>query len=565
MTNAELFQQIGIDTKKHNKGSIKTLCPKCSDSRKNKKDPCLSIDFEDGMYNCHNCDFHGRVFEKKIKEYVKPQPRLEKVSSKVISWFESRGISNNTLLRFKITESNEFMPQYDSNANCICFNYFRNDELVNIKFRDAKKAFKLSKDAELILYNIDAISDTDTCVIVEGEIDCLSLHEAGVFNSVSVPNGASKGSQKLEYVDNCWESFTDKKKVVIAVDNDEAGNSLKEELARRIGKAKCYTVTYPDGCKDANEVLMKYGKEAVAQMIESATEWPLEGIVSMDDMYSELQDIYLNGYPKGASARLGDFDKLLTFAPGQLTIITGMPGSGKDEFSNWIMTSLAKYEQWTWAVCGFEEPPVFHTSKLMEKFTNKSFDFRKNPNHRMSPQEFEYSAAMVDQYFHFINMDEVQANFDAILSKAQELVIKKGIKGLIINPWNCMDHKIPFGYNETQYVSEVLTKLIGFLKLNGVHCFLMAHPTKLAKDKKTGKYEVPTLYSISGSAHFFNKTHNGISVYRDFETGTVDVYVQKVKWSWLGKLGFCSYTFDTMTREYKPTGGVLPGWKPIED
>jgi twinkle protein len=80
----------------------------------------------------------------------------------------------------------------------------------------------------------------------------------------------------------------------------------------------------------------------------------------------------------------------------------------------------------------------------------------------------------------------------------------------------------------------------------------VSHPTKLKKDPKTNKYEIPTLYNISGSAHFFNRTHNGISVWRDFETGVVDVYVQKIKWSWLGNIGFCSYKFDTYTRMYKP-------------
>jgi twinkle protein len=94
-------------------------------------------------------------------------------------------------------------------------------------------------------------------------MDCLSLHEAGIHNSVSVPNGASMGNQKLEYLDNCWEAFEGAKRIVLAVDSDAAGLSLREELARRLGKERCYTVSYPDGCKDANDVLLKHGKEAV--------------------------------------------------------------------------------------------------------------------------------------------------------------------------------------------------------------------------------------------------------------------------------------------------------------
>ena len=86
----------------------------------------------------------------------------------------------------------------------------------------------------------------------------------------------------------------------------------------------------------------------------------------------------------------------------------------------------------------------------------------------------------------------------------------------------------------------------------GIHIFLIAHPTKLQKDKATGKYEVPTMYSISGSANFFNKTDNGLTIYRDFETNVVTAYVQKIRWWWLGKIGFTSFSFNTLTRQYQP-------------
>ncbi len=570
MINAQLLTGKGIDLKKHNSGSIKTLCPECIDTRKNKKDLSLSVDIDEGLYNCHHCGWSGRVFEKKVRNYVKPLPRLEKLGKKLLEYFEqTRGISNNTLLRLNVTEASEWMPQFEKDVNCACFNYYRGAELVNIKFRGPDKSFKLAKDAELIFYNLNAISGEDECVIVEGEIDCLTLHECGIYNVVSVPNGASKGNQKLEYLDNCWSDFEGKKKIVLAVDADAAGASLKDELARRLGKDKCFIVEYPEGCKDANEVLLKHGKQAVKDLIDQATEWPLEGIVMMDEMFPLITDYFENGYPKGAAARVPGFDELLTFAPGQLTMITGMPGSGKDEFSNLLMASLAKYEGWPWAIAGFEEPPAINATKLMEKFVNKSFDFRKDPSHRINQRDFEYSVAMVDKYFYYINMDEIDATMDAILAKAEDLVKKKGIRGLTINPWNCMEHK--YENNETQYVSEALTKLISFLKRHNLHGFLMAHPTKMQKDRITKKYDVPTLYSISGSAHFFNKTHNGLTIHRDYSTNTVDVYVQKVKWSWLGNLGFCSFHYDGLTRQYqvmapehKVPNDLGPGaWKPV--
>lgn len=548
---AALLENIGINLNRKTTGSIKTTCPRCSETRKNKKDLCLSVDIDAGMYNCHHCEWKGRVFEKSKKEYVKPEPRLEKVSDKTIKFFESRGISNNTLLRFGITEAKEWMPQFNSEAQVICFNYQRAGELVNIKFRGPQKSFKMAKDAELIFYNLDSLESEQTAVIVEGEIDCLTLHECGIYNVVSVPNGAGKGNQKLEYLDNCWNAFEVITKVILAVDNDEAGRSLREELARRIGKEKCFTVEYAEGCKDANEVLLKHGKEAISHLIENAKEWPIEGVKTMDEMFPTVSDWFENGYPKGASAGIEGFDKLLTFAPGQLTVVTGIPGHGKDEFLNWVMTSLSTNEGWGWAVCGFEETPEETTTKLIEKFSGKSFAFRKNPYDRITATQYEEGISFVDHYFSFINTEDVDTDIDGILSVSELLVKKKGIKGLYINPWNWIEHKRHEGSSETEYVSEVLSKVIRFAKKRGVHVFLLAHTTKMQKDKMTKKYEVPTLYSISGSAHFYNKTHNGITIYRDFETGLVDVYVQKVKQSWLGQTGFSSYSYDTMTRQYR--------------
>lgn len=546
------WEKHGIDISKQRGG--KMLCPKCSSTRKNKHDPCLSVDLKTGLYNCHNnCGFKGCAVElKPKKEYAKPVARLEKLSTKVLSWFENeRKISNNTLLRLGVTEAKEWMPQIDKEVACICFNYYRDSQLVNIKFRTSAKGFKMAKDAELIFYNLDSIKDETECVIVEGEIDCLSFYESGIYNVVSVPNGASKGSQKLEYLDNCWEYFENKTKIILAVDNDESGNSLRDELARRLGKEKCFKVEYPEGCKDANETLLKLGKLSVAYLVENAIEYPLEGIIGMDEMYPQIIDWYENGYPKGDAAKIDGFDPLLTFAPGQLTMITGIPGHGKDEFANLIMANLAKNENWTWGICGFEETPAQSSTKLMEKITGKAFEFRQNSFNRISSTEFEYGVGMVDKYFKFINTEDCETNIDGILEKAAQMVKRFGIKGFCLNPWNWVDHYREAYMSETEYVSAALTKIISFAKKYQVHFFLIAHTTKIAKGKD-GKYEVPTLYSISGSANFFNKTHNGITVYRDYTTNNVDIYVQKVKQSWMGKIGFCSFSYDTFTRQYIP-------------
>lgn len=555
------WDKYGIDISKVVGG--KTLCPKCSHARKHKKDKCLSVDIIEGLFNCHNCDFKGSVKEfKPQKVYTRPLPRLEKVGKKTIDFFEGRGISNDTILRFKITEAKEWMPQFEQEVACICFNYYRGEELTNIKFRGPKKSFKMSKDAELIFYNINSIAEEQECVIVEGEMDCLTLHECGIYNCVSVPNGASKGSQKLEYLDNCWQFFENKTKVVLAVDNDEAGISLRDELARRLGKEKCFTVLYPEGCKDVNEVLMTYGKETVVKVIIEAKEIPLEGIISMDQMFPVIQSWYEHGYPKGARARIENFDEYLTFVPGQLTMITGIPGHGKDEFANLIMSNLGKYEDWIWGMCSFEETPHQTTTKLMEKYIGKSFDFRQEKSNRINQSEYEKGLIFVDDHFKFMDTENIDTDLTSVLSLAEKMVKRFGIKGFCINPWNWLEHQRDSFMSETEYVSVALSKIIQFAKRFQVHIFLMAHPTKVQKSDKK-KYDVPTLYSISGSANFFNKTHNGITVYRDVET--VDIHVQKVKQSWLGKVGLCQFTYNTLTRQYTAVTDWTPKLTPVNN
>jgi twinkle protein len=562
-----------IDTKVKSNNKV-ALCP-----FHNEKTPSFTIPKDDNMYKCFGCGKAGDVinfvqelnncsfieavrtiaqrynFElnEDIKEYNKPIQRIEKIDTRLIEWFEGRGISNNTLLRFGITQSLEWMPKANKETIAICFNYFRDNELVNIKYRAAQKDFKLEKNAELIFYNLDSIKDENSCIIVEGEIDCLSMYEAGVHNVVSVPNGASaKGQINLKYLDNCIEYFYNKEKIIIAVDNDESGERLKAELIRRLGKEKCYYIEYPNDCKDANECLQKHGKETLASIVKNAKELPIEGIVDHKSIEADVLNYFDNGYPKGCEIEIEGLKDYLRLADGQMTIVTGAPGSGKSEFVDYIMATTAIKVGWKWAVCSFENTPAaLHTTKIMEKIIGKSFDFRKDASQRITKDELTFCLPFIGSNFHFLSTFDTDTTIDGILAKTVELVQRKGIKGLLIDPWNYIDHKIPNNQTETQYISDVLTKIKSTALKLGIHVFIIAHPAKLQKNMQTKKYEIPTLYSISGSAHFYNKTDNGMTIYRNYDENTVSVFIQKVRYSWNGQIGEIKYNYNTYTRQYQ--------------
>lgn len=549
------WSELGIDLKARTSGEYATTCPKCSHDRKKKRAAPLSVNITKGVFNCNHCGWKGGIgdavkFEKK-KEYKLPQVNNTELSDKALKWFqEIRKISKATVIRFKLSESKEWMPQTEKIENCINFNYFRNEQLVNIKFRDAKKNFKLVSQAELIFYGLDLIEGQKTIVICEGEIDALSFYESGITSVVSVPNGASKGSQKLEYLDNCWQWFQSAERIILATDSDAPGIELREELARRLGKERCLIVSYPEGCKDANEVLIKCGPEVLNKMVQDATDWPLEGIKTVEDFTDRINDIYNNGYPKGANINYTVFDRHLSFIGGQFTVVTGIPGSGKSEFSDQIFVNLSKNHDWKWGVFSAEnQPEEYHFIKLAEKLKGKSFH-SDIEQYKMNVDEVGDAAVFINDHFYFVNMEEANISIDGLLDKCKELVLRKGINGFIIDPWNYVEHKIPQGYTETQYISEALTKVSRAAKMNDVHIFVVVHPTKIQKESDTGKYRVATLYDCAGSAHWFNKCDNGISVYRDFETDVVDVHIQKVRFKWIGKIGKASFEWDKFTGRY---------------
>lgn len=564
------WDEAGIDLGKlvRKKGT----CPECSHTRKKQGNRCLHVYIETKSWHCFHCGWHGFLRDSNYREtmvekkYMLPEIKPLDLSEKTKQWFSDRGIEERVLQYFKITESVEWMYG-DSitasdgktieikagNTRCINFPYHEGNTLVNVKFRASGKRFKLSKDAKLILFNLNAIRDSDTAIICEGEIDAMVFYQSDCYHVVSVPNGANKFAvnQNLEYLDHCIDYFEKKKKIYIAADGDEAGQILRDELIRRLGRERCYVVEYPEGCKDANEVLLKHGVDAVRDLIKTAQLLPLEGIFSAEDIENNVFHIYKYGYPKGDRIGFNYFDDLISFRPGELTTVTGIPNSGKSNVIDQIMVRLSARFNWRFGVFSPEQQPTeLHVSSLCQKYAGESMDGHA----RMNELKLKQSLSFVNDHFFFMKLDEMDTTIDGILTKAKELVARKGINGLLIDPYNYIEHKIPKGYTETQYISELLTKIKNFKQAYNVHVFLIAHPTKIQKDKQTGNYEVPTLYQIAGSSHFYNKTDNGMTVYRDFNTNLVTVYIQKVRFRWIGKIGAADFSYDIPTGRYACIG-----------
>jgi twinkle protein len=517
-------------------GQIKAICPQCSHDRKKKSDKCLSINIDQGIWKCYNCGWTGSLHKKPFT-----LPKWENktnLSENVVEWFLKRNISQKTLLDMRISEQKEFMPQAGQDRNVICFNYFREGKLINVKYRDRDKNFKMVKDAERIFYNLDGIKDQNEIYIVEGEMDCLTMIQSGFKNCVSVPNGATPGRNNMEYLDNCWEYFMGAEKVYLLTDNDEPGKKLSDELARRIGFEKCYRVDL-GVYKDINEVLC--ANENVSEYVSNASPFPIEGIFSVEDFWLGVEDILKNGLPKGWMPR-GSLKDFISFHPGYTTIITGIPGHGKSYFlDDLVLWITIDYNLRGVFFSPETMPTELHIIRLIKKIVGKSA-YQMNFDERTKVRKF------ITERLYWIYPQE-DFSLQSVLGKVRQGVLRYGWNWYIIDPWNKLEHRLEQGLSETNYISRCLDDIDRFNKLNKVHCFLVAHPTKMGKDE-AGNYKTPTLYDISGSANFFNKTDNGLCVYRHYDSSASDVHIQKVKFEHWGKIGTINYGWSKETGRF---------------
>lgn len=548
-------------------GSEKTFCPVCHDGRKNKKDRSLSVNITNGEYKCHNtgCDFRGNVRfverKREIKKYEKPPQDILKAAElklKAENWFASRGISKGTLEKFMIFSREEWMPQTQKKESCICFPYFRDGALVNIKYRTGRKEFKMVKDAELILFNLNSIGEKKYCIITEGEIDCMSCFEAGFgadeivdkesgecknadyakWGQLSVPNGASMGEQKLDYLDNCSEWLMGIETFVLATDGDAAGESLRQELIRRLGVERCQVISYPleecvpteaglkRRCKDPNEVLKYLGKEVLINVINNAESIPVDGIYYVDDIFPTMLENFRQGVQLAPKTHFGEMDEYFRWKKGDINLFVGWANHGKTTFAIQLMLTKSVYDGWKWGIFSPENyPATDFYDDLIEMYVGKWLN-------KMTEEEYVDAALFIDQHFFYIYPEDGH-DIHSINEKFRYLVLKKGIDGVLVDPWNQLDHIQKHFQREDQYLSEQLKDVKRFALLNSIVYNIIAHPVKMQRDSDKS-YPPVDMYDVSGGSMWANKMDGILSYYRPNHhlnkvSPEVKIFIQKVK------------------------------------
>lgn len=547
---ADRFEDAGIVVPIGRHGNVKTQCPQCGHPglRGTPRDRSLSVQVDEGIWNCHYCGWKGNLrksegrnlFGRHLqpKVYAKPASiEPSPLSPKAETFFESRKISAAAVEKYGVTEQN----------GSIKFPYYRDGELVNIKTRYPGKKFSLESNCELILFGIDQCEESASqLIIVEGEMDVLALATAGIPNVLSVPNGAQKGG-KLDFLESAEDMIDQAHTIILAVDSDEAGQALEVELARRIGKEKCCRVRWPEGCKDANDVLMQHGPDKLHECVAFADEFPVEGARWLGEFVESAILLRQQQNERGTSTGWRSVDELYTVTPGELTVVTGYPGSGKSEWLDALMMNLAQYDQWTFAVYSPESGSgEEHFIRLSRKYWN--LPYWDGPTTPMTDDQLRQFGAWGDR--RFLLLDPEHPSIPTLLGMTRSFVFRHGIRGLVLDPWNRLDHSRQSGMLMTEHVRDNLGLLSDFAKRNDLHIWLMAHPKKPEPGMAS---EPPTAYDISDSAHFFNMADNIITIHRDKadDNAPVEIRLQKVRRQRVGKLGAAMLHFDRVSGRYR--------------
>lgn len=465
-------------------------------------------------------------------------------------WLDARGIDPNLAEKFGLA------TKRGGSALWLAVPYRRDGKVINHKYRrtDAKD-HRMDKDAALVLCNRDCLTDPEVLagapvIVTEGEWDMLVAMTAGARFVVSVPNGAPATSaenpfdeRRYEYIHSDRSAIDQVKTFIIATDADEPGRVLAEDLVRLLGPERCKFISYPEDCKDLNEVALVHGHAAVSELIINAKPYPIKGLYRFDDFPDP---------PPVQSLAIGieGLDDLFPLTPGTFTLITGYAGQGKTSLLM-VMLGLLLRKGVPMALASFETmvKPILLRRMRAAIYGCGEFDQIARGSGRADEllrEKFGIIAQTSDD-------EGTDMTLEYLIELAKVAVLRDGIRLLVIDPWNEIEHKRGKDESETDYTGRAIRELKRFARLYGCAVWLVAHPRKPHGD---GTPKAPTLYDLAGSANFANKADYGLVVHRpDTGSNFVDVRVPKVRMGLPGKMGMVTLEWHPDASTYSLAAG----------
>lgn len=463
-----------------------------------------------------------------------------RITARTQQWLADRGLNVN--LAAELGWSTEETP----GGEVLKIPYVLNGEVVNHKYRHIdRKRFYQDAEAVKSLWNGDVLlrdPTPDTVVICEGEMDALAILGTGLLEAVvSVPDGAPAQAggtgSKYSFLEPYKEALKRVSRVILAVDGDGPGRNLLKDLSERIGAGKCWWIDWPRGIKDANELLLEHGEDAVRRLLMLTKPCEIEDVFLMSQI-PDLPD------PEVYSTGIRALDPHWKMVNGFMTVITGIPSSGKTTLVHDVCCRVADAGKRV-AVSSFEQHPARHHKRAFRQWYCRDYVDLIEDNQLLAEAD-----AWIDERFVFcFPQSDKPPTMDWLFEKWRAAYDRYHPDVFVLDPWNELEHVRGDGQSLTEYVGEALRDMRKWHERRDTQLLIVAHPKKLQAGEKC------SLYSISDSAHWANKSDIGIVVVRDRETGRSDIQVKKVKYEELGfKPGNVELYFNPARRRYHELG-----------
>ena len=599
-TLVDLLAEVGIQLKSYRAShSEKIRCTKCGGGKTREASLSVTIDADgDGAkFRCHrgSCGWQdgGRVWHPgegrrlapaatQERVVVVPTPHSEQAKPPALyAFFEKRGIGPDTVDWFGCYIARHWFPESGEHKAAeypaIVFPYLHGGELVNRKYRPPHKNPQTQdKNALATLFNIDSLLGDDPEVIwwVEGEPDVMALHEVGYRRAVSLKDGAPdkiraeddpmrQEDKRFAALETHADVLGRVKKFVLAGDMDEPGQLLREELARRLGRHRCWLVTWPDGCKDAGDTLRDHGPETVQEAIERAVPYPIDGL--QKPTVERILAMRHGAPPPVLTTGVRETDLVLKFpGEGRLIVVTGIPNHGKTAWVSYVMVHLMVTHRRRFTVFSPEmQPWDQYVGMLCQIFAGKSFWGGRTlaPAQMMDDTEIAHATRWLSERLTMLVSDaeDTPPTVEWLMEKTRITLLRDGTTDLIIDPWNEVEHD-QGNLTEVAYLGRKLQQLKAFALRHGCNVWIIAHP-KSQQPIKHGsrKLDAPGPYDISGGAMWANKTDLGLTVHQD--EGLTQIHLWKPRFRRWGRRGsIAKIEFDEISHRYRsPIGSLLNG------
>lgn len=413
----------------------------------------------------------------------------------------------------------------DPQGDAVAFPYRRGGKAYAWKFRTEEKRFWSTQGVTRGLYNEDDLRRLPDLpiVITEGEMDCLSVMQAGFERAVSVPDGWKEDGKETEALIDAEPLLRQSPYVIVAGDNDKAGESLPRVVANLLKGHDVRQVFWPDGCKDANDVLMKHGESQLVICLNSARRIdPKAGLITG---FSDLPPL-----GERRVLRIGEkpFDWAVALEVGALSVWTGTPGSGKSTFLTWAAERISVNEGIRVGLMAFETHPHTIRDQLSLIRCSKDFASLDEASAKRLTDDLDKRFRLVH---HIPTEGDDRQHLTWLESMVWTLAVRDRCKLIIIDPWNELEHLPEPGETMTSYINFATKMIRQWAEKLEVHIALVAHPKKMTTE---GKPRPPTGYDVADSAAFFNKPSLGVTVhqvkYEDKETGQSHEWVELNVW-----------------------------------